>query len=626
MNWYKKSKSDIVNIDELPDPEGYGSIGDSDDPDSQESSKARKYFSIGHGDFNEEFGGEPDFLVWILLDGRIQKSNVFKINPETGETDGEGGETHNRLWGKLQDFNYKGRYEPQTGRLTVVKPAQQRFREIPNEVINRIQSAFPKAKQIIIAKTYNCLKTAKEDKEDKVENKEQEETQFQPVPVNVNAMAPEILSLINKKMKSLGYDWRGPEDVKALIKKHNNTLFSLDLYNAYKSALESSSKRSNTLENKKKEKQQYPSVNWKRVKELGYTNDIKEAGYITPEGNLIDLSGKKEGGFFGGRNLDHRELGGTAGMQEFVASGNIRMSITGGMGSCFFDIRSNPTQKQKNIIKNIVPQINGEIYLELQNGLGQKEKSYYLNSEKRTEKTYTKGDGEQIIKDIDSFFNPNTVYDSPLKRFLSNNNWYRVAEQTQQEFGFLQKDRDDEYKFLEEQASNIDKHHYEILKEYHDKKRKRGTKMSWSVVPFARLKRIWEDYAKLGFVRDIKGLQEIERQILNNLTKLQAATDVGGHGGDADLDEISEELGVKPIDGNNTDFYFDFLNTEYGEPISDYGLPKLWEIAKQFPRARIPEERLLLIDQMLNVIHQRGDLAALFVEGGSKSLSQLSGM
>jgi hypothetical protein len=32
----------------------------------------------------------------------------------------------------------------------------------------------------------------------------------------------------------------------------------------------------------------------------------------------------------------------------------------------------------------------------------------------------------------------------------------------------------------------------------------------------------------------------------------------------------------------------------------------------------------VLVDRMLNVVHQRGDLAALFIEGGSASLSELS--
>jgi hypothetical protein len=72
------------------------------------------------------------------------------------------------------------------------------------------------------------------------------------------------------------------------------------------------------------------------------------------------------------------------------------------------------------------------------------------------------------------------------------------------------------------------------------------------------------------------------------------------------------------------DFYQYFLETQYGTPISDYGLKPLWNIALKLAESNNDEEKLMLIDQMLNVVHQRGDLAALFIEGGSGALTQLS--
>jgi hypothetical protein len=35
-------------------------------------------------------------------------------------------------------------------------------------------------------------------------------------------------------------------------------------------------------------------------------------------------------------------------------------------------------------------------------------------------------------------------------------------------------------------------------------------------------------------------------------------------------------------------------------------------------------EKLLLVDQMLNVVHARSDLAGMFVEGGQKTLNKLA--
>ena len=38
-----------------------------------------------------------------------------------------------------------------------------------------------------------------------------------------------------------------------------------------------------------------------------------------------------------------------------------------------------------------------------------------------------------------------------------------------------------------------------------------------------------------------------------------------------------------------------------------------------------PENKLVLIDKILNVVHQRSDMASWFVQGGSAALSDLSG-
>lgn len=150
MNWYKKSEQEIVNLDDLPDIEGY--------EDDKEIGRAAKYFNIGHGEYVSEFGFEPDFLIWILINGEIHKSNVFTYNKEEDRFVGE--ETHRMKWGNLEESNFKGRYEPQTGRLSVVKPFSQEFRDVPHVVINKIKQAFPRAKKIIVAKNKTISKKA----------------------------------------------------------------------------------------------------------------------------------------------------------------------------------------------------------------------------------------------------------------------------------------------------------------------------------------------------------------------------------------------------------------------------------------------------------------------------------
>jgi hypothetical protein len=58
--------------------------------------------------------------------------------------------------------------------------------------------------------------------------------------------------------------------------------------------------------------------------------------------------------------------------------------------------------------------------------------------------------------------------------------------------------------------------------------------------------------------------------------------------------------------------------------MSDYGLEPLLKLLYDLMRTDVPEQELVLIDRMLNVVHMRSDIASWFVEGGSRSLSQLS--
>ena len=170
----------------------------------------------------------------------------------------------------------------------------------------------------------------------------------------------------------------------------------------------------------------------------------------------------------------------------------------------------------------------------------------------------------------------------------------------------------------------VNKAYDEILGEYFGK-RKKGSMMSWSVVPFGRLRKIWNDFAKFGFVRDEAGVNRIAEQIVNNIARISAATDLSGHG-TVDPKEIMEERGFDPIEDDNVDFYFGFLNTKYGQPFTDVGLLQMWPLASDLLSATTSEKKLMAIDRILNVVHQRGDLAALFLEGGSSSLSELSGL
>jgi hypothetical protein len=59
--------------------------------------------------------------------------------------------------------------------------------------------------------------------------------------------------------------------------------------------------------------------------------------------------------------------------------------------------------------------------------------------------------------------------------------------------------------------------------------------------------------------------------------------------------------------------------------ISDYGLKPLVTLSYELSRTTESKEKITIIDKMLNVVHQRSDMAGWFVQGGSRALNQLSG-
>ena len=169
----------------------------------------------------------------------------------------------------------------------------------------------------------------------------------------------------------------------------------------------------------------------------------------------------------------------------------------------------------------------------------------------------------------------------------------------------------------------LDQVKHDILSGFlYDKKRGRK-EQPWQVIPFPRLKKIWEDFMRTGIVRDTAGLEMIENIITENILKLYVNTELSGHT-QVDPDEDFEEY--KYTEQDKEDFY------DYVKEISDYAFDDfggrrlgLTTLLNQVRRATTPEQKVPIIDQILNVVHQRSDLAALFVEGGSSALSQLSG-
>ena len=153
-----------------------------------------------------------------------------------------------------------------------------------------------------------------------------------------------------------------------------------------------------------------------------------------------------------------------------------------------------------------------------------------------------------------------------------------------------------------------------------------GTKTQpWKLVPAQRLIAIWKASAKQGFVRDSKGLAEIAERMVENTARLLVNTELAGHG-EQSTQAVLFNYGLDDeISGEQIEQFVDWAvdMPTGGWRISDYGLESLIGLASQLMDDPTDEEKLVIIDRMLNVTHQRSDLASWFVEGGSATLDRL---
>lgn len=130
---------------------------------------------------------------------------------------------------------------------------------------------------------------------------------------------------------------------------------------------------------------------------FGVTDNFKEAGYITTDGQLLDFSGKKDGGPSNVRYMDHREIvdvldaeDGTNALGKYMDNGAIRISDDG------IDLSVMPTYDQLDTIREWVKENNGNVYVDYSQ-VGK----YSTNPESFT---YTDANPEKVVNDIKNHF------------------------------------------------------------------------------------------------------------------------------------------------------------------------------------------------------------------------------
>ena len=180
---------------------------------------------------------------------------------------------------------------------------------------------------------------------------------------------------------------------------------------------------------------------------------------------------------------------------------------------------------------------------------------------------------------------------------------------------------DEFYNYYEKQEEVIDS----LIYEYQNHINEPNYRQEWKVIPAARVKKIWNDYAKMGFVRDEKGINQMAEQVIENVQKIAGNNILTGHEAYNPAEYAGERL-QKKLEDEYFEKLDDFFTDDNGAwRISDYSIAKLQANANQLMIAKTAEEKLLIMDRMFNIFHQRSDLSSWFIEGGQKTFTELAG-
>lgn len=146
-------------------------------------------------------------------------------------------------------------------------------------------------------------------------------------------------------------------------------------------------------------------------KKFGVTHDLREAGYILPDGTMLDFSGRHElfgaddSGIRGRRATDHRVISSVAydydqegneidtgietNMPDFIRRGAIRIDYNGGS----INLATAPTPEQRNVLRRLIAGNDGDVYVDFGDGW---DSDHYAE--------YSEAKPSQVLNDIEHYF------------------------------------------------------------------------------------------------------------------------------------------------------------------------------------------------------------------------------
>ena len=163
-------------------------------------------------------------------------------------------------------------------------------------------------------------------------------------------------------------------------------------------------------------------------KKFGVTSDIREAGYILPDGTMLDFSGRHElfgaddSGIRGRRTTDHRGISSIAyaydaegneydtgvetSMPDFIERGAIRIDANAGT----INLSVKPTAQQRAVLRRLIQRCGGDVIIDYGNGWDSQHYSEYEGA-----KT------SRVLSDIDRYFDEGIRTEGNIRYFRTSN-------------------------------------------------------------------------------------------------------------------------------------------------------------------------------------------------------------
>jgi len=286
------------------------------------------------------------------------------------------------------------------------------------------------------------------------------------------------------------------------------------------------------------------------------------------------------------------------------------------------------TKKGKSIIESIVDEVStSQKFNEIDNTLqSQSENDEFFTPEEliagdKVHETDTSSAGDYGY-DVPAFLDAETA---DHRNMISNSIPIQEAK--------------DYYDFYDDQSDMVNS----VISEFLNDKQKGIAVKHWRTIPAEQYQNALLDFMKYGsFMRfPTKYVFQWAALVTKNTLDLEAITELAGHSQGFPYDEFCSAFGFEKgteeyekYSYNNWENCSEYLSEigfydwcqlpDGSDAWSDYGMEPLYKLIKELEEQETAEQKIIVINKILDVYHQRGDLASAFIQGGSKSLNQIS--